>query len=521
MRMTLSSLQDAVFDVAVIGGGINGASAAQQLAAAGYRTLIVEKGDFGSGSTARSSRLLHCGLRYLAPGRSLFEFVRHPGRFVEALRMARQAMHARHDIVRTSPSSVNRMQFCFPIYRGDRYRGWQLDAAFKLLSTLGPADLPLDYVRLAPEAAARRPLLGWLRDFEALDSVAVFREYQLDWPERICMDAVLEAERLGTVARNYTLARLISRDRSDGWSIGLRDVLTVEPEIRVRAKLVLNMAGIWIDDVSRTANPCARRKVLKTKGCHIVVRLPDECRGYGIATLNSKQEPFYCIPWHDLHYFGPTETVYNGDCDRILVTEDEIAWIIGEANHLLPPLKLTRADVISTWAGVRPLTYDMTLPAGRRSREIHDLGSDGLPDVFAMTAGPVMTHRSAGQELVGVIRERLAPSGCERERSYTPSPLRFARDRLVGADRLGPREWAALAGHVEGEHAVSLTDVLFRRTGVAWRRQLGSDEVREAASVIGARLGWAPHQIEAEIEKYHAEVCALHGPSYLVSEAAE
>jgi glycerol-3-phosphate dehydrogenase len=521
MRMTLSSIQDTVFDVAIIGGGINGASAAQQLAAAGYRILIVEKGDFGSGSTARSSRLLHCGLRYLAPGRSLFEFVRHPSRFVEALRMARQAMHARHEIVKTSPSSVNRMQFCFPIYRGDRYRGWQLDAAFKLLSTLGPADLPLDYERLAPEAAARHPLLRRLRDFDALNSVAVFREYQLDWPERICMDAVLEAERLGAVARNYTLARLISRDPNDGWSIGLRDVLTAEPEICVRAKFVLNMAGIWIDDVSRTANPSAGRKVLRTKGCHIVVRLPDECRGYGIATLNSKQEPFYCIPWHDLHYFGPTETVYDGDCDRILVTEDEIAWIIGEANRLLPPLKLTRADVISTWAGVRPLTYDMTLPAGRRSREIHDLESDGLPDVFAMTAGPVMTHRSAGQELLGIIKQRLAPSGCERERSYAPSPVRFTRDRLLSVDRVGPAQWTSLASHVESEHAVSLTDVLFRRTGVAWRRQLSDDEVRQAANAIGAQLGWTPHQIDAEIEKYQAEVCALHSLSNPVSEAAE
>jgi glycerol-3-phosphate dehydrogenase len=510
-----------VFDVAVIGGGINGASAAQQLAAAGYRTLIVEKGDFGSGSTARSSRLLHCGLRYLAPGRSMFDFVRHPGRLVEALRMARQAMHARCDIVKTSPSSVNRMQFCFPIYRGDRYRGWQLDAAFRLLSMAGPADPPLDYERLTPEAAADRPLIRWLRDFDALNSVAVFREYQLDWPERICMDAVLEAERLGAVARNYTLARLISRDPVDGWSIGVRDMLTNEPEICVRAKLVLNMAGIWIDDVSRTANPCALRKVLGTKGCHIVVRLPDECRGYGIATLNSKQEPFYCIPWHDLHYFGPTETVYDGDRDRILVTEDEIEWIIGEANRLLPPLKLKRADVISTWAGVRPLTYDSTLPAGRRSREIHDLKSDGLPDVFAMTAGPVMTYRSAGQELVRVIKERLAPSGSEPERSYTPSPLRFTRDRLLDVDRPGPAQWTALASQVESEHAVSLTDVLFRRTGVAWRRQLSDDEVRQAANAIGAQLGWTPPQIDAEIEKYRVEVCVLHTPPNLVSEAAE
>jgi glycerol-3-phosphate dehydrogenase len=521
MRMTLSSVRDTAFDVAVIGGGINGASAAQHLAAAGYRTLIVDKGDFGSGTTARSSRLLHCGLRYLAPGRSVFDFVTHPGRFADALRMARQAMRARHDFVKSSPSSVNRMQFCFPIYHGDRYRGWQLDAAFKLLSLLGPADLPLDYERLAPEAVARRPLIRWLRDFDALHSVAVFREYQLDWPERICMDAVLEAEGLGGVARNYTLARLISRDASGGWSIGLRDMLAVEPEVCVQAKLVLNMAGIWTDDVNRTANPKARRKVLGTKGCHIVVRLPDECRGYGIATLNSRQEPFYCIPWHDLHYFGPTETVYDGDRDRIRVAEDEIEWIISEANRLLPALKLTRADVISTWAGVRPLTYDVTVPSGRRSREIHNLESEGLPDVFAMTAGPIMTHRSAGQELLGIVKERLTPSDCRRERSYTPSALRFKRDRLVSVDRLGSSQWAALASHVEDEHATSLADVLFRRTGLAWRRQLTDEEVRLAANAIGAQLGWSQTQTDAEIEKFHGEVRALHAPPELVSQAAE
>jgi len=301
----------------------------------------------------------------------------------------------------------------------------------------------------------------------------------------------------------------------------LQDMLTSEPEARVRAKLVLNMAGIWIDDVSRSANPNAGRKVLGTKGCHIVVKLPDECRGYGIATLNSKQEPFYCVPWHDLHYFGPTETLYDGDCDRIHVTESEIEWILREANRLLPTLRLTRADVISTWAGVRPLTYDNAIPAGRRSREIHDLSSDGLPDVFAMTAGPVMTYRSAGQELVQIIKGRLTPSGSERERSYAPSPLRFTRDRLVGAERLGAVQWGALASGVDGEHAVSLSDFLFRRTGVAWRRQLSEEEIRQAAHALGAQLGWASHQIDAEIATYQAEVCALYSAPNLVSEAAE
>src|SRR5689334_23382587 len=101
MRPDIASFDCERFDVVVVGGGINGASAAQHLAAAGYKTLIVEKGDFGSGSSSRSSRLLHCGLRYLAPGRSILDFVRHPSRFSTALRMARLAMQAREEFVRT------------------------------------------------------------------------------------------------------------------------------------------------------------------------------------------------------------------------------------------------------------------------------------------------------------------------------------------------------------------------------------------------------------------------------------
>ena len=133
MRPDLSQLDGRRFDVVIIGGGINGASTAQHLAAAGYRSLIIDKGDFGSGASARSSRLLHCGLRYLAPGRSLFDFVRHPRRLATALRMARLAMEARGEFVRTTPDRATAMTLHFPIYRGGLYGAWQVDAAFALL----------------------------------------------------------------------------------------------------------------------------------------------------------------------------------------------------------------------------------------------------------------------------------------------------------------------------------------------------------------------------------------------------
>ena len=272
MRPQIASLEGEQFDVVVVGGGINGASTAQHLAAAGYKTLIVDRGDFGSGASARSSRLLHCGLRYLAPGRSILDFVRHPTRFSTALRMARLAMDARGEFVRTSSSRTNVMALHFPIYRDGPYAAWQVDAAFKLLEWMGPGDVPLEYRRMSPSEVSKHPLLGNLRDIDQLVGVAAFSEYQFNWPERIALDAVLDAERLGATARNYTSARLRGFAHENGWTIELTDTLRQAAPVEVRGSTVLIMSGVWIDGLLRDVKPQVGRKVFGTKGCHLVVQ---------------------------------------------------------------------------------------------------------------------------------------------------------------------------------------------------------------------------------------------------------
>ncbi len=310
MRPPLKTLHGESFDVAIIGAGVNGASAAQHLSAAGYSVLLVDKGDFASGSSSRSSRLLHCGLRYLAPGSSIWEFVRHPARLATALRMAKQAMESRAQLVTTAPERARPMKFHFPVYKDGPYAAWQLDLAFRILAALGPSSVPLEYRRLSQSEILSTPLVRWLRDPEQLLGVAGFCEYQFEWPERICIDAVLDAERMGAVVRNYTSAVKIAREDRGTWSVTLTDSLAPEDSAVVQAKVLLNVAGIWIDSVNSTAGTAVHRCITGTKGVHVMFKLPPECVGYGIATINRAKEPFYCVPWRGLHYFGPTETLF-------------------------------------------------------------------------------------------------------------------------------------------------------------------------------------------------------------------
>lgn len=502
MRSALKDLDRQHFDAVVVGAGVNGASTAQHLSAAGYSILLLDKEDFGSGASSRSSRLLHCGLRYLAPGRSAMEFVRHPDRFAVACRMARQAMQSRAQFVAATPQRVRALKFAYPIYNDGPYRAWHVDVAFRLLATLGSNDVPLDYRRLSPAKVTGIPLLRHLRAPERLRGVAMFREYQFDWPERVVVDTVLDAERLGAVIRNYTPVVGMHHD-GHHWFLTISDADGSDADTaEVSAKLLFNMAGTWIDQVNSLSGAGVGRKITGTKGVHIAVRLNPDCQDYGVATINRLHEPFYCVPWRGLHYIGPTETLYEGDLDDIRPTEDEIASLVEEANWLLPGLALQRSHVLYAWAGVRPLTYDPAQPMGARSRKLHDLSSEGMPNAFAMTAGPVMTHRSAGAEAVAAAARRFRPSSVPKAPSYASVDLPRDPDSPALVNHDDRVRLADLRHAVEAEHARTLHDVMFRRTGLGWSETMGREAAHRAAEELADVLGWDWDRTQEEAAAY-------------------
>ncbi len=512
MRTPISNLTGREFDVAVIGAGVNGASAAQHLAAAGYSVILVDQGDFGSGSSSRSSRLLHCGLRFLDRGESIWNIVKRPDRFLVACARAKRAMRARSQMVRTAPERLEAFTFFVPLYRGDPYSGWQVDAAFRILQGLGINETPLDYKRLVVEEARAHPLLGLLRDYDRLRSVFSFREYRFEWPERIAIDTVLDAERMGAVVRNY--CKVVALDRtSDGrWELTLRDATEGTAQATVHASLVLNTTGIWIDRVNKLARDNVSRKILGTKGVHIMVKLPPECSSYGVTTFHRQKFPFYCIPQQGLHYFGPTETPFEGDIDDIHPTDDEIDWLVAEADYLLPGANIKRSDVLFAWAGVRPLTHS---PSRREGKQhlipvIHDLASDGLPGVLALTGGALMIHRLTGADLCKAVQARIGPS-------RTPQPLSYAA-RAFPDNQNSPRlldhnssiKLSDLHHAAEQEHPVTLVDLLFRRTSAGWTETMGGEAAGKAAETVADTMGWDAERVGQEVANYQAFLEKAH-----------
>ena len=500
---SLESLDGRHVDVAIVGAGINGASAAQHLAAAGYRVLAVDQGDFADGATSRSSRLLHCGLRHLATGSNVWSYLLRPDRFARALGIVGADMAARDEIVRTSPHRLRSFNFCLPIYSDDPYAPWQLDAAFTLLRLMSHKGVPLEYRRYRSSDLEAVPIIPWLRDPGRLRSVAVFREYQFDWAERIALDALFDARRMGAEIRNYTRVEKLERAGGGGWRLTLAPTPVSQsadglPSARVTADLVLNLAGAWVDRVILKSAIAARPKCVGLKGIHIAVHLPEPFAGWGLFAYNTIGEPLYCLPWRGMHYIGPTRTPFKDDATRVAATDEEIDWIIGETNRCFPKLEIGRSDVLFTWAGVQPVTYDAEDPKGNREIKIHDLEADGLPGIFTLTGGPIMTHRHVARRLVVTVGKRRAPSGRPREPNFEPL------DPEADGNTPPMASAAAVERSAQNEQPRNLADLLMRRLGVGWETDQGLALARPVAEAAAPHLGWSAGRIDAEVAAYKA-----------------
>ncbi|MCA1407702.1 FAD-dependent oxidoreductase [Ensifer sp. IC3342] len=478
-----------IYDTVIVGGGIIAAAAGQHLTAAGYRTLLAERDDYGAGTSSKTSRLQHCGLGYLsAASGSITAFLAHPRSAIECFGLMRRSMQGRAEFVRMAPERVKPVSFIIPMMLENTIPRWKARLAFRLMAASDGGQVPLNLRILSAEEARAHPALQGMAGLEDIRGAMSFTEYQYHWPERIVVDTVMKARAIGMEALNHTAVTGLAR-QGDLWRVTLA---AAEGSRDILARAVVNCAGVWVDEITAMAGAPHIRKNIGQKGTNIVLRLPEGMRGIGFETVTVAGAPFYLIPWGELHYVGPWDSASDGSPEGFRVTEGEISAILDQLGRLFPGFGLKREDVLYAWAGVRPRSLAKGGKGSAPAVREHDLSGEGLPNVFTFTGGLLMTHRDAGRRLTRAVARRLKPSG-------TPRPLDAPSPPLPDMDQVTE---ASVAHAILDEQACTLSDILRRRLSVGWEPDLGRRHAVRAAKLAAPHLGWTSEETAAQIAAF-------------------
>jgi glycerol-3-phosphate dehydrogenase len=403
-RATLAQLAADPADILVIGGGITGAGVARDAAMRGLRVVLVDQNDLGSGTSSRSSRLVHGGLRYLETG---------------DLRLVLEANRERRILLRIAPHLVWPLPFVFPLHRGDRLSLWRLNAGMWLYDLLAM----FRNVRMHRMLGKRAMLEAepMLRE-RGLRGGSRFYDAQCD-DARLVLATARSAIHHGALVANYTAVR--SLERTAGRVVGaqVEDRLT-GAGTTIRASVVVNASGPWADRIRTMEDAGATRLLQPTKGVHILVDRSRLDHREGIMFLSPIDgRVLFILPWRDLSYIGTTDTDTDESPDELQVTPDEMVYLLRSANARFPNARLGLEDVRGAWAGLRPLLANSAARSeSGRSRE-HAIvqGSGGM---ITVVGGKLTTYRSMAKEVVDrAVRElrfregrpRAADTGTDEE----------------------------------------------------------------------------------------------------------
>ena len=369
MPRAFAALESGVFDVLIIGGGITGAGVARDAAMRGMRVALVEKGDWASGTSSKSSRLVHGGIRYLERGE---------------IGLVRESVREREVLLRIAPNLVKPLEFTWPVYRGARLPKWKLRVGLAVYDFLagkkrGRRHHSLDaagVLSLEPNLKATE-LKGGASYFDAATDDAALTRANVE-----------SAVRHGAVALNYARAEsaTTASGRIDGMIV--HDMID-GGSVRVAAAAVVSATGAW--------------QAKGTKGSHIVVS-QSRIGNHGAVTMISPDDGrvMFTLPSSQNTIIGTTDLRTDETPDDVEPSEAEVAYILRAANFYFPDAKLTSDDIIAKWAGIRPLA---TAPAGMSPSSIsreHRISRDSSGKIV-VTGGKLTTYRSMAEEIVDEV----------------------------------------------------------------------------------------------------------------------
>jgi glycerol-3-phosphate dehydrogenase len=525
-RPALSTLANTHWDILVIGGGITGAGILREAARLGQRVLLVEQNDFASGTSSRSSKLVHGGVRYLARLQ---------------LGLVREAVRERERLVRSGPGLVERLDFMVPNFKTHPLANGT-PAGMMALALSVYQGLAGHYPvarRISQQSVAS---LGWGLDASLVRYAFCYSDAQTD-DARLVLRVLAEGCRMGGRALNYLGVTELLRD-ADRQVIGarLQDGLT-GGTVEVRAQAVINATGPWTDRVRSKIGAPQRLQLLR--GSHLVFpsrRVPLHQAVVGQHPVNGR--PVYFIPWEGVTLLGTTDVVHGESMDREpCISADELRYLLRAAQSLFPSLRLTRSDIQATFAGVRPIVDSHMLDGhgdtgASASREYAIWDEDGL---LTVAGGKLTTFRTMALRALEKLRRRLpelgeinwdVPALGALPQVPTGGPfLSTVAKRLLaryGSDgsaaiAAAPAEQrrpiagvkasaAELTWMARAEGVQHLEDLLLRRLRLGFTVPDGGWQSMPAIQPIVQRaLGWDAERWQAEAEAYRATWRRQHG----------
>ena len=368
------------YDLAVIGGGIQGAGVAQAAAAAGYSVLLAERHSWGAGTSSKSSKLIHGGLRYLRYGQ---------------LRLVRESLRERHILERIAPHLVWLDQFHIPVYRSTGVRPWQLRLALGLYWMLSGCRADARFQRLSPEHWPESTGLNRA----GLQQIFAYRDARTD-DRRLTAAVVASAASLG--AELACPAHVTGASWRDGcWQIGLEDTAGTR---RTAARLLVNCAGPWADQVAATIDPRPPQpRVTLVQGAHLVLSRPAVDRCYYLEVPEDGRAVFL-LPWGEGSLLGTTETPFSGSPDDARITPGEEAYLLRILGHYFPG---EVPEIAARMAGLRVLPASPAAPF-RRSREVMLAHTPRRrPNYIGVYGGKLTGYRATALRVLRLARDSL------------------------------------------------------------------------------------------------------------------
>ena len=527
MRTNTIPVSDRIFDLIVVGGGITGAGVARDAALRGLTCLLLEKGDFASGVTSKSTRLIHGGLRYLAN----FE-----------AGLVAESLSERAILRRQAPYLIHPMPILIPIYKEDPHGRAVMSLGIHLYDLLShEKDIPHYFTSNREKTLGFEPRLNQ----SGLLGSALFYDHQIMMPERLVVENIIAARNAGAVVMNYHCVEKIAEH--NGMSVLARDVLTGN-RLTFHSKTLVNASGPWIDSVRRTGGINQKTIIHPTKGIHLVLPKLSE---QALFVTSRDGRMFFIIPLGAYSLIGTTDTDYSGDLDNVHAEKDDVDYLLTESKRILPGMNLSKDSILYTYAGIRPLAFSgaseskisrkhRVIKEGRSGRIITIAGGklttyrnmardtvDAVCKVLGLRAAPCVTDKQPlpgglpapyEEYLKDAVPEFASQYGISSETarhlvsfygSRAEEVLKLAKEDASLRQRISPDSLdicAQIVLSAREEGAKTISDIVLRRMHLGITAGRGAAQAEKIAAIAGGEFGWSKDEALHRVEEFRADL---------------